>query len=564
MTFNIVCFKSTGFNLIDIPYNADIITNNFDPHSFEAVWLLQNKGLAEIRIKATWDEIDGADYCVVQRPGVDVWYFISKIEMLNENCCKLSLNMDAITTIGLNRLHQITGWCSRRHVKDDELMKYTLPEPWVPSTELILEPLSKISLDPETTVSDTTFIGCTFNLAGEFRDADFYITPEPDPNTQEYPSVVVPNCPGYEGGKNKDTRITMVYPDNTSNFNRIPATRLFELSAVADNINKARSLSLDTGIVASYKIPGEYHNPTASEPDGYDRIANRAGYVASTLVYEYAKNVINKKVFASFNTYTLLSICSGDSKEFQADEIYHPGDKAPRIAVWADLSPEGNPFFRPEYYLNNNTDFFMNCIQGSPWQNTPIAFATQSGSKFAIKELGSQNLQQITNMGLGSAQAALAGASAANPLTMSEGIDSAFEGARIATDAAFQWARNQRAFEQSQVWVTPEIVFPLAHSIQNFIGNCAYLAQKHLSPNDVKRFDRFLSMYGYAVDEPLTIQCFNSRTNYSYVKGVEVNIKADQSMWIRNIAEQQITNGVRVWKVPVNPDLYDVPNPPIA
>lgn len=562
MIFNIILFKSTGFNLKDIPYNADIITNNYQPHSFDAVWLLQNKGIGKVRITATWDEVDGADYCVIQKPGVDVWYFINSIKMLNENCCELDLTMDALTTIGLEKITELSGWCIRKHPKTDNLFENVKPEPWTPTEELVLDNGQEIKLDYEDDKS-TSIVGATFNVRGDYNKGLGFTTVIE--GQSENASVVVPLCPSFESEEEAETKIDMVFPDGSKKTYTLPVTKLFYLDVfnTISKINEARSLSLDNGIIASYRIPNMFGLYGFDLANGIPNIGNKAGYVSTLLLYEYQQNVLNKKVFALFNTFTLSSICSGDSKTFEAKDIYHAGDVSPRIGVWADVSPTGNPYFRPEYYQNNNTDFFMECVKGSPWQNTPIGFKTKSGSDWAIRDYYSKNERDISHALLSVSQVGVQTAAAVNPLTMGESIDSAFEAGHNIVDMGFNFADRKRQFVREQAVVAPEIRFPQDDSIQNFIGNSAWLYRVRLSVNDVKRLDKFFSMYGYAVDEELTAEAFHTRKNFNYVQCEDITIKADQSLWIRQLAEAQLSNGVRIWHTAFNPVLYTQANPAV-
>lgn len=554
MIFNIILFKSTGFNNIDIPFNADIVTQNYTPHGFNAVWLLQNKGLDKVRIQASYDEVDGADYCVVQKPGVDVWYFITSIKMLNENTCELTLQIDALTTIGLENVESISGWCIRRHVRDDSLFSNVKNEPWTPTQELVLDQGKEIKLQKKV-LAGSMLVGATFNLSGDYTKAQKFVAPAIETVLNE---VCVPLCPMYEDVDFiKSSSVSMRYSDSLSKESMLPLLRLFNGFSNGENINIARSLSLDTGITCSYYIPPEYVGKVVEETDGYNQIENNYGLVNSDLNYEYATGVLNKKVFALFNTYTLSSICSGESNQFSADEIYHAGDVAPSIAVWADLSPEGNPYFRPEYYKGNNVDFMMECIKGSSWQNTPIGFSTKSGSDFTLA-----NWEDYINIRGSKQQLEWGNEALSIPGDIARLNLSSIQNIGVLPFInLFNNRQENRQFRQDNFYITPEIKFPRSTSIQNFVGNTAWIYRTRLSENDVKRFDKFLSMYGYSADEELTADAFTCRKNFNYVQCEDVHIICNQSLWLRSLAEAQLSQGVRLWHVKPNPALYNQQNP---
>lgn len=566
MIFNIILFKSTGFNLKDIPYNADIITNSYQPHSFDAVWLLQNKGIGKVRITATWDEVDGADYCVIQKPGVDVWYFINSIKMLNENCCELALTMDALTTIGLEKITELSGWCIRKHPKTDNLFENVREEDWTPTEELVIDTGQEVNLSAGE-ATPINLIACTFNLTGDYSKAKaFEAVIE---GSEESYKVAVPLCPDFDNDSDSETEVKMVFPDNTQKSYKIPATRLWwYVSTLKNQVNIARSLSLENGIVGCYVIPPNFCKNVSLGSKGYESIRNEAGYVElpSVMNYEYFNGILNKKVFALFNQYILSSICSGDSKIYEAKDVFHAGDSAPKIGVWADVSPSGQPYFRPEYFHGNNTDFFMECVKGSQWQNTPIAFNTASGSAFNSLDYLNQREMEFLNIFdstlSGIATTTLAAKSMDTKSLITAGLGASSLGQNI-VNYGFDYKKKERDFSRQNSIVAPEIRFPRSQSIQNFVGNSAWIYRRRLSLNDAKRLDKYFSMYGYAVDEALTPEVFHTRQNFNYVQCEDITIKANQSLWIRQIAEAQLSNGVRIWHTAFNPALYTQANPAV-
>lgn len=545
---NVKGYYGTGFNPQNIPYTADIITSNFDYESFPDCFLLQSKGNVTIRINTSWEHIDGIDYLLVQTSTADIWYFVLSINMLNENCAELTISMDALTTCGLNNVEISSGWCIRRHVRDDSLFSNIIPEPFTPSNELVLDKGKELKLSFTTQYSD--IVGATFNLAGAYNSAQQF-------NADSGNAVVVPKIPTFpkfDPPRKPKTQIRMEYrPIANIYLNELPNLYLFILDSVFDNIMVARSLGLDMGITACYRIPNEWVGEMIIgqfiEPELIDSMKNNRGDVDSQLPFQYS-TALNNKVFALFNNYVLSSICSGERIEFSADEIYQ-NTPSPLFTLWADLSPNGCPFARPQFYRGNDSDPFMMCVKGMNWQNTPLSFNVKSGAAFDMMRRNVEVHQNELNYGL----------------TFASGIKSAFPsgwGASTINQLEQQelgFEKEAINWEQNQNYRVPEIRFPRDESIQNFIGNTFWVYRTRLSFNDVARFDKFLSMYGYAVDEPLTMDCLNCRQHYNYVACRDVNLNVNQSLYIRRKAEQQLEGGVRIWHVPPDSSYYTIQNP---
>lgn len=587
MVVNVRCYYDTGFNLQNIPYTADILTENFRPKTFPDCFLLQNKGLATLRINTSWNEIDGVDYLLIQTDTANVWYFVTGIAMLNENCAELQLVMDALTTCGLNNIEITSGWCIRRHVSDDSLFSNIIPEPFTPSNELVLDKGKELKLSFTTQYSD--IVGATFNLAGTYNSAQEF-------KSGEGSTVVVPKIPTFPKftpPRKPKTQIRMEYKPITNIYlNELPNLYLFILDSVFDNIMVARSLGLDMGITACYRVPNEWVGEMIIgqfiEPELIDSMKNNRGDVDSQLPFQYT-TALNNKVFALFNNYVLSSICSGERLEFNADEIYQ-NTSSPLFTLWADLSPNGCPFARPQYYRGNNSDPFMMCVKGMNWQNTPLAFNIKSGAAFDVMRYNTDLASKSVAMTASNTKAVTD--SLFTLASMTPSIDRGhmkkggtynvtnrhtnrgdiLSGAQSLVNTAIDSVNENVQYglsldkmnidwQQEQNYRVPEIRFPRDESIQNFIGNTFWVYRTRLSQNDVARFDKFLSMYGYAVDEALTDECFNCRQNFNYVVCRDVNIKVNQSSFIRRMAESQLEGGVRIWHTVPDSSYYTLPNP---
>lgn len=587
MTYTIQAFYNTGFNQTNIPSSINVLYNNFEPKSFADCVFKQDKILASVRIATTYQNIDGADYLVVGEERV--CYFITNICMLNEQCAELSLVLDGITTVGLNNIQIVTGWCKRKHVTDDTMMSNTLPEPFIPSNELTLESSGVLVPDKETTLSNLYLIGASFNLgSNDFYEARKYVVEGGSD------SVICPQVPTVPN--NKATTIMFNVPGVLSGSYVLPSTYLFDANEllIQENLSAVRALGLDNGLTASYIIPKNYYLVKTTDIDISSmiyEISNNYGFLDTNIPYKFEipdYTPLNNKVYALWNIFTIMSTCSGSRSQFKASEVFDLTKPNFNIAFFADLAPNGKPYFAPEMYHGSRNNTLELAITGMPWQNQPIAYDRKPGTdydvinrqinlnEFATKQMG-VDLSETYNT-TDTVVSALS--SVVSGLGSGHEAMTAYNIATGAAKAGWQYTKNeaniqmaqqnldaakQRAnlvYNMTQNYIVPEITFPRDESIQNYLGNYVLVTRNRLSNTDVRRFDTFLNMYGYAVDEPLTISDFRSRKLYNYVLAQDVSIKTKTNvpMYVRDYVERQMNNGIRVWHVAPDRTLFDVRN----
>ena len=105
-SFNVILYKSTGFNVNNIPDCSSLLLKipAQNELTIDAVWLLQDD-TGSIKIKATWDQVESVDYCRINNK----YYFVTSVVMLNENTARLDLQFDALTTVGIRNFKIING-----------------------------------------------------------------------------------------------------------------------------------------------------------------------------------------------------------------------------------------------------------------------------------------------------------------------------------------------------------------------------------------------------------------------------------------------------------------------
>lgn len=599
-------FYNTGFNTANIPYSADIITSNFTGTSrtFDSVFELQNKGLGQIKIKATWEQIDGADYLMLSKSDVDIWYFITNITMINENTAVLDLAIDALTTIGLNNLTDesfVSGLTVRNHPDDyKKLFANNLEEPWSVASPLKILGYMIIGATTDADKGFVHIIGSTVNLHGPWYEASKWT----DLVGTESDYVYTPKCPKFD--QSNGISFVGIQTETTRYMKQVPANTLYQFN-VDVNINDIQPL-LEIGLLdcltCSYSVPEGYiaDITKSSGDEAYitSLVGDFASYQISTLPYEYIDGIINKKVFSHYCHYTLTSISTGDEIEFNPYDIYEEGTNHPSFVTFADVSSEGRPYARPKVYEGNKDLLYMASVQGANWLNTPLRFTGANNAYYTdarkaisdkiYKDTKALNTAKgLTGGILGTAKGFGSGPTHLempntyfspdrdrNRMSTLNSLVGAVKGGGInpiantvSSAEAIYGNEMQHEIEnleyfQSKI-VSPSILFANQPTLQNYFGNMFCVTFIGQTKESAQLDDRMFSMFGEAIQPHKTVKRdFNSRLNFNFIKTVGISLRTTQSRYINEIAELQLQNGVRVWHKVPSPSYYAIDNPVVA
>ena len=560
--YSITCYFNTGFNASNIPDSPGLL-QQATAKVFPSNWLLQNKDRVTVRVNSTWDNICECDYVAIG----DAYYYVSVINMLTEANAELSLVMDYITTLGGVNAFSITdGWAKRAHVVNDPVNGNIIPEPFTPMQNLVIDGYETVQ---PGNVSDaaTTYVGSTVSLLNPGSYAEEY--------TNEETGEVMVSVPKVNNAET-ETTVVMNLPVTGAKQNVLPNQTLYryDTEVVQGGIAKARSLGIDSAITSCYRVPNGWRQSINTAPNGqiYNIAAVRAD-VSPNIPFKYNPgfSVNNNKVFSLFNSYFLLSICSGDKQTFEGYDIGWNGNTAltkPVFTCYADLSPAGAPYAQPKYYMSAPAQPFQMCVKGMNWQNTPFTFNNKSGSEIDTMMYDRQMRQMQSNANANQFKALtnttmsyLGAALLPTPGRIAGALNQTVDYMQTAYNAGMDMTNAELAFANEQGVRVPEIRFPRDESIQNYIGNTFYCYRVRLASGDVKRFDRFLTMYGYAVDSPLESGMFSSRRYFNFVQATGVNIKCNKGLRFRTGAIAQLESGVRVWHVLPDNSYYTSANP---
>lgn len=586
-------YQSTGFNRENIPDRSSLLTN---PIVVDSVWVYQTNDIGRIRIKSTWSVVKNIDYCVIG----ESYYFVTDVVMMNPNTAELELSLDAVTTIGLNNIinNIAGGWCKRRCVTDDGLFKNILNEDFQPT-----EPLTSDSEFLEVAKRGLLVAVSTIDLDKIDHLCEVY----KDAMEQSDINVAVPTVPTIDGNY---TKVSVEF-NGLKTTRELVGKRMYNLIRTPAHMEKYQkairtvwSLGLQDAITGIYYVPvGSLTSGWIGTMGFYDGVPGDAtadntavkevftdGREFSTrLDFQYNKEFIfNNKVYATrYNTYRVISVASGNEASYLASEIYNRQTKpnAPSFVITIDPSEHGTARCKPETVrgvsLNSTTnefELFRDSVTGGQWIGANINMNLPKGITKSLNQLHQESALNVMGtvgsmVGGGlpnysgnsvwesASQPGYQGGLIANDRRVGRShMDGGFLGrlAQPATNYATTKARIN--LQAANTISSPDTWFPIDDSLSNYIGNSFYIIRERLSLNDLIKFDQYLTMYGYAVNEPLTKQCFTGRQFFNYIVCENIVLKPMNSYPLRLLdkAKAQLESGIRIWHTPVTQGAFQV------
>lgn len=551
MTYNVVLYKNTGFDLVNRPSEPSILADA-DKILQQAIFDWQDLDKATIKISADFETVCDVDYARIDNK----CYIVTGVRMTSANTAELSLMMDPIATAGgVSSLTAISGWCVRHHVRDDTIFKWTTDEPFVPHRRLAMVTPEKIGPDASY-YGDGYIVGLacsTVDLINISTACTVYTTQDVDPTTGFLGSVSVPKLPIVS----KPTYVG-IQDGNTLRRYILPLSGCYQHSyqGVVDantdvnkGIQQVRSLGIESAIKNVYVIPSGYiSEPTRqliADPRNlrkYDGLVSiKKMYTPSAdFNYKYSNGYTpkNNKAYTLGNTYTVYSGCSGDSKNYEAKDLYANG-VSPDFWVYADFGPLGKPFIQPTYFEGNQTFLFQESVSGAQWLDEPIAYRESSGAGFNRQEVARMahaEGRQVVGSALGAVASLFTSGPAGAVGALAGGVEQ-FVGNR------------QGRFDKTvqSVLFTPETNFAADRSIQGYMGNGFYITRTMLEPDDLQAFDNFLTQFGYSDGVPFSMDFLTNRQHFNYVKTEGASVKCSSPLRVRNAIANTLDSGIRLW-----------------
>lgn len=616
MQASVKVFYNTGFNGIDIPASPTVLMGaQSKTYTGDIYYVREDIDKPSIRLKDSYENLSSVDYCAITTSRGTCYYFAVPTA-LSKGVTLLTLDLDALLTMGgAANLNYISGWQERGHIAkaDDDLFANVAAEDWRPSQPLLtknmttLKMTSQVQDDLDVVISniDIGALGADGGLdeqtvvEGINGDGDVVMY---------FPSIKAPQTHTSFYMYDYDQQRLMFFTiPNTAAYNAGSAT-------VRQGLQKLYSCG-QLQLQASYKIPKEYVSSFVAASDGrYTSITG--GYAnkqLNDLPFAYTEGGYtpkNKKVYATFRTYSLVNVGSGDMIVKSPEDIYN-GSAQPSVNLWADMCSTGKPYARFSY-IKGSPIQFSDCVRGLQWANSQLVMEGASGSlwnsidnAYANRSAESEKAFSTYARQIGMRGTELSAAQA-KMNTVTGGIGSAVSGAlkglaggtggavagaaaSVAQSqanyqlnlmgiqnqedlAAGQYALQQRQIEQhinqnnlglirSNNVVAPTVSFTPEQNLGLYGYNYFAVYETRKSLDDLKSEDMYYQKYGYnGLHRTLTAQCFNEREYYCFVQAFDVNLKgvSDFGMQVRTKAISQLNGGVRVWKVLPDSSYYEL------
>lgn len=556
MIASVYLYSNTGYNPDNIPSSPTVLglVGDNDIRVVPDVAIRQEYDLTTIQLETTWQNVKDADYMeLVAETSIKAYYAILNAEMVSTNTARLTLWFDPINTAnGVESINIIGGMTERRHVSDDELGLYNQPEPFVPQYPKNVT-VSEPFFEKDQNNLETGIAVSTVNLKAIGKLAETFV------DTNSGLSVAIPLIPAVTTGSTYTIRYGL--PDGTryTRIKYVDNQNLFELSdnEVTEALRVVRSIGIEGAILDTVSYDPDWVEGVGTIRYG---LQGKPRAHRTSLTFIDAFGIIrNKKAFGGqFQKWTLKSQSSGDSITFDMEDLieYDANNEvrtSPGVSGWADPSPAGRPYARPTVYRGESTNPFNMAVSGSTWEKVPITYTTNSQQFQADVRQKFSTIRSVANIA-NSVTQAVVGAGAGDLALASSGVSN------LSNDAINN-VQNQIDYQIQKDIVTPEVHFPKSDSLANYTGNSFVWVRETLHNQDLLDYDRFLSMYGYAVSEMLSTPQLNCRTKYNYIKTRDAHIKSSKGLRVSRQIQDVLNRGVRLWHTIPTSTSYNDENP---
>lgn len=606
-TATIVAYYNINTNTKNIMRNPTRLAAVAQTKQLETVSCLPFTGqkTATVRVKP-FAELNSTKYLKITS-NLDgfSWYGIVRgFHYENPGCVAIDLVVDGwMSCGGTTNITSISGITQRHHVTDDTFGKYNAPDAMLSCTE----PLQMIATSPlfnykaeqysnETPAgSDPTkgivIVVSAINLYA--MGQSMVSTAGADTFSNGTGSVTVPALADITDAMYPKIKMTVQGAGTLETV--VPSVAFFDGSddVVQKGIRIAREMGQDSAIIYQYVIPEGFATITKSqlsipspepgllfttevisEVSCIGELEN-LGTVDTDFKYEYDSSVKNKRVlYGDTSKYGIIAIATGSKSEFNPEDLaLNDTNNAPIVFCTADCRDQGTPMFRFLMIHGGQTNgvWFRDVVQGAKWQSLPLRFTERSG--VGVDRMLFESQREVSNIkhnasqaiaGVGALASVAGGIASGNPMAIGAGAGALFGMAQNEFNYRLDRELEKQQFEVRAQIVAPQINFPQSESLRDLAGNGCVGYRLMPTATDRTRMDKILNMYGYADVKPLQLDDFTSMLYYNYVEANDVKITTNLAvpLSIIEIAQEQVTAGVRVWDVNPADSYYTLQNRP--
>ena len=411
-TANAKAFCNTGFSAANTPASPSVLQSAagsvVDIGTINILPILgQAAGTIEV---PAFEAISECDYIAINQANfanirnITTYWLVQGYSYVTADTLSISIVLDAFLTIGgVPGISKISGLVQRHTTKTDEYGAYDQADPMLtPAEPLIIR--AKADMKPQT--GYYTIILASFHLGrfGSLNPAQMGLTYGP-----EEQNVTCPNIPPL-------TNDTFTEIQCASAVYKLPAIAAFDAANedVRTGISRARSIGVESGIIAQYLLPQSLFSITKGSDGIISKIASgtnetglSGGPDCQNMPYLY-KTVNNKRVlYGDYNTVKIVSTATGEQTEYDPAHIKMGGAGTggahdyPIFKVFSDGRAHGKPYCYPLVYrgmtqeINNLSTF----ISGMEWQAAPLTYDYASGAGMSSMFFRQQTKIDSINMG---------------------------------------------------------------------------------------------------------------------------------------------------------------------
>ena len=403
---------NTGFSAANTPASPSVLQSaagsTVDIGTINILPILgQAAGTIEV---PAFEAISECDYIAINQANfanirnITTYWLVQGYSYVTADTLSISIVLDAFLTIGgVPGISKISGLVQRHTTKTDEFGAYDQADPMLtPAEPLIIRAVSNMT--PQT--GYYTIILASFHLGrfGKLDPAQMGLTYGP---TEQ--NVTCPNIPPL-------TNDTFTEIQCASAVYKLPAIAAFDAADedVRTGISRARSIGVESGIIAQYLLPQSLFSITKGSDGIISKIASgtnetgiSGGPNCQNMPYLY-KAVNNKRVlYGDYNTVKIVSTATGEQTEYDPAHIKMGGAGTggahdyPIFYIFSDGLAHGKPYCYPLVYpgMNQEINNLSTFISGMEWQAAPLTYDYASGAGMSSMFFRQQTKIDSINMG---------------------------------------------------------------------------------------------------------------------------------------------------------------------
>lgn len=560
MNYKVKVYSQTYFSPGSLrPFNLAALNRFTGARSYESnFYLVQNDGLSKVRVRDNYSNIQNADFCIItpqsdESSANTTAYFISNIQMLNNDTCELTLITDCWLTAMIRGVNYLDLMLTRMPDTDGTICN-TLEEPgFRPSDPEVVQNYTSFFSDAITDtvemLGSTVALNRVSKIASAYKDGDGETV------------IYVPQAPAVS----VSTEFRNPLPSSQFGSTRTPGVLFYDLNSLSNETRQGLEDTTSLGLIESFKsrytLPSQYVGNVSSGVGGQVNVITGIRQVHTANLDN--RTTRHKKTKWLYQMVNYGSTTSGSLNQLPAASMVNNyNDTVVKFNFISDVSETGKPYMIPVYLsqgMVNLGDNLINAVSGCEWYKPGFSQTGAPGSAilqnnykrdYATRGL-SNAISQVGNVGTSAfgLLGALTGLVTLNPNTFESGLGTSLSSAANAVNADTMWQQENRNKLQDLITST-NLYQPIVSMPQNSMpmtSNGFFCMTKNLSSADLDALDNYFDKFGVAV--PPTPADLNGITGSAeqelYYQGNVVSIQGNFPLYMKQSIENMFSNGVR-------------------